>query len=436
VREVSLLAFPVLLQMASETVCQLVNSALVGRLGATELGAIGLGGIWLWTLLCPFTGTASGVQVFVSRADGQGKPAECGPWLWQALYALVPTILVWSAAMGLLFAPLLAAIAPSPELQARTIEYAQARLLGFPAVVAGIVLTSFFRGLGNTRIPMLAAMLSVSVDVVLAYGLVYGRLGLPAWGIYGAGIAFVVAEYLYTGFLGCCLLLREMHGYAVGPCAPSLRTIRRYLRTGAPIGGQWVLDMTSFALFSSIVARMGDAEMAASQAMLQLLSLSFHQAFAISIGAGTLVGRYLGAAQPDFAARTYRSAMKLALGLGALVAALFLGAPELLMRIFSDDPEVLALARPLLLLGALFQVIDAIGIIAGGSLRGAGDTRWPFLVQATLAWALRIPLVWTAAIWLEGGVFGAWLGELGYILALGIALVLRFRAGHWRTMRI
>jgi MATE family multidrug resistance protein len=181
---------------------------------------------------------------------------------------------------------------------------------------------------------------------------------------------------------------------------------------------------------------MGDAEMAASQAMLQLLSLSFHQVFAIAIGAGTLVGRYLGAGRPDEAERTYFSAMKLALGLGAIVAALFLGAPELLMRIFSTDPAVLALARPLLLLGAFFQVIDAIGIIASGSLRGGGDTRWPFAVQATLAWVVRIPLVWTAAIWLGGGVFGAWLGELGYILCLGLAFVLRFRAGHWRKMKI
>jgi MATE family multidrug resistance protein len=436
VREVGLLAFPVFLQMATETVCQLVNSAFVGRLGATELGAIGLGGIWLWTLLSPFGGTASGVQTFVSRADGEGKPAECGPWIWHALWTLLPPIVVWSAAMWVLFEPLMAAIGPSAELQARTAEYAHARLLGFPAVVAGITLTSFFRGLGITRLPMIAAMVSVAVDVVLAYGLVYGRLGLPEWGVYGAGMAFVVAEYLNAGLLVAFLLLAEMRRYSVRPRAPDLRAILRFLRTSAPIGGQWVLDMTSFALFSSIVARMGDADMAASQAMLQLLSISYHQAFAISIGAGTLVGRYLGAGQPDLAERSYFSAVKLALALAATVAALFLGAPELLMRIFSDDPAVLALARPLLLLGAFFQVIDAIAIIASGSLRGAGDTRWPFAVQATLAWVVRIPLVWTAAIWMGGGVFGAWLGELGFILILGLAFVLRFRAGHWRTIRL
>jgi MATE family multidrug resistance protein len=97
---------------------------------------------------------------------------------------------------------------------------------------------------------------------------------------------------------------------------------------------------------------------------------------------------------------------------------------------------VLALGRPLLALGAIFQLVDAVGIIAGGSLRGAGDTRWPFVVQTLLAWFARLPIVYVAAIVLEGGIFGAWLGELGYVIILGSAWLLRFRAGAWRTVRI
>ncbi len=436
VREVALLASPVLVQMLSETVMQVASSAMVGRLGPSELGAVGLGGIWLWTLLCPFVGTATGVQVFVSRADGAGQPRECGRWVWQALAALVPVSVLWTAVVAAGFPLLLAAIDPSPDLAARTLEYVDGRLPGFPAVAAGAAVTTFFRGLGNTRVPMLATIATVVLQAVLAYGLIFGRLGLPEYGVAGAGIAFAVAEYAYAAILFGFLFLRETRvRFATAPCAPDPRQILRFLRTSAPIGGQWLLDMLSFALFSSVVARMGDAEMAASQALLQLLALSFMQAVAISVSSGTLVGRYLGAGDPDAAARSYASAMKLAMLLAAAVAALFLGAPELLMRVFSSDAEVLALARPLLLLGAFFQVVDAIGIVAGGSLRGGGDTRWPFLVHATLAWAARLPFVWLLAIRLEGGVFGAWLGELAYITLLGLAFVLRFRGGRWKTMQ-
>lgn len=436
-REVAWLAAPVVLQMSAETVLQIVNSAFVGRLGATELGAVGFGGIWMWTLMSLFFGCATGVQVFVAQEDGAGRGRSSGRWIWHAAYALIPTAIVACAVVGLGFATLLAVIAPSPELQAQTALYVYARLPGIPILVVAGIVTAYYRGLGNTRTPAIVMMASLVVHVVCAYGLIFGEFGLPEWGIFGAGVAIVLSEAVYAGVL-VALAARRHHrrAHGTGPVRPSLRESLRFLRTSAPIGGQWLLDMTSFALFTSIVARMGDIEMAASQAMLQLLSLSYMQASAIGVAAGTLVGRYIGSRQLDAAARSYRSALTLVIGLGLTIGVLFLGLPEVLMRIFTQDVQVLELARPLLVLGAFFQFIDAVGIVTSGSLRGGGDTRWPFLLHATLAWALRLPLVWLAAIVLEGGLLGAWIGECGYILVLAVAFVWRFRSGRWRTIQI
>jgi MATE family multidrug resistance protein len=437
VREVAYLAFPIVVQTISETVMHLVDSALVGRLGATELGAIGFAGIWIWTLFVVFTGTGQGVQAFVSRHDGADEQALCGRWLWQALWLLVPAMTLWMFAIALLFPLLVSWIGPSPELATAAIGYGYARLPGGPAVVGNLILMSFFRGIGDTRTPMFAVVCGIAVNIVLAYALIFGELGLPRFGVAGAGLAMSAGSWTTLAILGWAALRRSVRErYHTQPCRPEREAMLRFLRTSAPIGGQWLLDMSTFAIFGSIVARMGDISMAASQAMLQLLSVSFMQAFAISIASGTLVGRYIGARDLDASERSYRSAQRLALGLAALVAILFITVPEALLGIFTRDPRVLELARPLLALGAFFQVIDAIGIVASGSLRGAGDTRWPFAVQATLAWALRLPAVYVAAIWLQGGVFGAWIGELVYVLVLSLAFVLRFRAGHWRTVRI
>jgi MATE family multidrug resistance protein len=170
--------------------------------------------------------------------------------------------------------------------------------------------------------------------------------------------------------------------------------------------------------------------------MIQLLSLSFMQAYGISIASGALVGRYIGARDLAAAQRTHRSALQLGLAVAATVALLFVMVPGALLGLFTDDPTVLELGRPLLALGALFQLVDAIGIIAAGALRGAGDTRFPFVVQATLAWLLRLPLVYVAAIVLQGGVVGAWLGELGYVAVLSSIWMMRFQRGAWRTIRI
>jgi MATE family multidrug resistance protein len=124
------------------------------------------------------------------------------------------------------------------------------------------------------------------------------------------------------------------------------------------------------------------------------------------------------------------------LGLAAAVAALFLAVPDQLLGIFTTNPEVIALGRPLLALGAIFQLVDAVGIIVGGSLRGAGDTRFPFVVSATLAWVVRLPVVYVLAVVLQRGVTGAWCGELVYVTVLGAIWVLRFRSGVWRAIRI
>ena len=218
-----------------------------------------------------------------------------------------------------------------------------------------------------------ATLVALCVNVFCAYGLIFGEFGLPAWGVYGAGMAIVISQTVYMSILLVRLLSRRQRAtYATGPVRVDFRAIRRFLRTSGAIGGQWLLDSTSFALFTSIVARMGDAEMAASQAMLQLLSLSYMQAIAISVATGTLVGRYIGAGDLTAASRSYASAMKLAMLLAITGATLFLTIPELLMQIFTRDAGVIELAGPLLLLGAFFQFVDAVLIITNGSLRGGG----------------------------------------------------------------
>jgi MATE family multidrug resistance protein len=435
--EVAVLAFPAVLQTLSDTLMQVVDSAIVGRLGVTELGAVGFGGVWVWTMLVLFVGAATGVQTFVSQAFGAGETQRCGRWVWQSLYLLVPCAIMWCVCIWVLFEPLLRLLGPSPELRGLAAHYAHARLCGGPAVIADVILTSFFRGIGDTRTPLLATVVVNLVNAVIAYTLVFGQCGLPAWGVTGAGVATAIANWTFTGIMLIALLRQRIRStYGTSPVRPERAAIRRFLYTSAPVGGNWVLDMLSFALFSTIIARMGNVQMAANQAMIQLLSLSFMQAFGISIASGALVGRYVGARDLASAERSHHSAMQLGLVLAVLIAALFLSIPDVLLGVFTTDPQVIALGRPLLALAALFQLLDAVGIIAGGSLRGAGDTRWPFLVQTTLAWCIRLPVVYLVAVVLGRGVVGAWLGELGYVAVLSSVWLLRFRSGAWRTIRI
>lgn len=437
VREVGVLAFPIVLAQMSQTVMHVVDSVFVGRLGAAELGALGFASIWLWTVFSMFSGTANGVQTFVSQAWGAGEDRSCGRWAWQALYALVPATLLATAAFALLADPLWHLLGAAPEVREPAMAYVWTRPAGYAGLAVWMVLAAFFRGIGETRTPLVATVIANLTNALLAYGFVLGGFGLPAWGIAGAGVATSIAEWVGAVVLAVAFLRRSTRSrFVTGPAPPEAPAIRRFLRTGAPIGGQWLLDMSAFALFTTLVARMGTASMAASQAMIALLSLSFMQAIGIGLAATTLVGRFKGAGDLASAEHSYQSALKLGVALALGIAALFVLAPGPLMRLFTDDPEVIDYGRTLLALGAAFQLFDALQIVAGGALRGAGDTRWPFLVQTTLAWLVRLPLAWLFAVTLSGGVVGAWCAEFVFVLCLAAALALRFRSGAWREVTI
>lgn len=436
-REVALLAYPVVLQNLSVTLLQLVDSAFVGRLGPTPLGAVGYGGVWYWTALCFFMGTATGVQTFVSQAHGAGRERECGGWAWQALYGLVPAATAALVLFAAAFPWILGLMAPSPELQETASAYVQPRSFGAAGAVTAMVLASFFRGVGDTRTPLFAMVAANLTNGVLDYGLIFGNLGLPKLGVAGAGAASAFSEWTYAALLLWSFRRHRVSApFQTHPVRPSRRSLVRLRRVSLPIGGQWFLEMVTFALFTTLVARMGDRPMAASQAFLSLLHLSFMQVVGISVAAGTLVGRYLGAGDLGAVQRSYRNAQRLGFIVVVIVAALFLGVPELLMRIFSNDPEVIRLGRPLLAVGALFQLFDAVAIVASGSLRGAGDTRWPFVAQTTLAWTAYLPLAYGMGVLLDGGLIGAWLGGAAYVLLLSLVMARRWRSGAWKEMAI
>lgn len=437
-REVASLAYPLVLAQISITTMGVVDSVIVGRLGPAALGAVGLGGMWVWTLTSFFVGTSMGVQTFVAQSHGRGESRQCGDWSWQGLASTVPlaaiaALLLFVSAGWIVHSILM----PSETIAPLATGYMRTRSLGLVGITAAVSISSFFRGIGDVRTPLYATLVANVANLVLDLGLVFGLYGLPRLGVVGAGLATSISEWIYLAIVLFAFLRPGLaRHFGTRPRRPQWPRIARLWRTGIPIGGQWVLEMLSFALFTTLVARMGDAPMAASHAFVQLLSLSFMQASGISTAAATLVGRAIGAGAPDVVTRSLRSSLGLGGLLGLGIALLFITIPDQLVGLFSTDPAVLALGRPLLRIGAAYQFLDAIGIVVDGALRGAGDTRWPFVVRCALSWLVFLPCAYVLAFPLNLGLTGAWLGGLAHISILTIFLLLRFRSGAWRRIEI
>lgn len=436
-REVAVLAVPFVLTQLLFTMMGLVDAAIVGRLGATELAAVGLAGTWIWTVSSFFIGASSVVQIFVAQNQGAGRERECGAWAWQGLGSTVPFAVVTAVLLYLSADHAIRWIAPSEAVTPLAADYLRARSFGIVGLTAAIAMSSFFRGIGDARTPLVATLIANGTNFFLDLGLVYGWFGFPKLGVFGAGLATSISEWLYFSIVAIAFLRPSVRArFDTGWRRPRLEPVLRLWRIGMPVGGQWIIEMLAYSIFTTLIARMGDAAMAASHAFGQLASLSFMQAAGISTATATLVGRYIGAGQPDRAAQRFRSSLVLGGSVGAAIAVAFLVVPDSLVALFSADPKVIALGVPLLTIGALYQLFDALSVLSDGALRGAGDTRWPFVARCLASWLIFLPVAWLLAYRFEMGLTGAWLGGIFSSATLAIVLYRRFQSGAWREIRI
>ena len=461
-RELWLLSYPIVVSMVSQALMGVVDTfflgwteqaprvsicpfsgngfvgveAIVERLpivGTAQQGGAGIGAVLSWTLMSFMIGTLTAVTPFVAQNNGSGHRRVCGSFVWQALYLVVPFALL-AFLMGWHVHDFLILVGPTESIRPYAILYTKIRLFGAAPLFVSFALVSFLRGIGDTKTPMWVSVLANVTNVVLNYLLIFGKAGFPAMGVAGAALATVLS----SGFGALLYLtvslssrLRRTYGTLGGwRFAPA--RMKRLLAVGAPIGGNWILENGSWAFFAVLVSRLGPRQMAAHTVVLQLMHLSFLPSVAMLIGTTTLVAHYLGKKQVEVAQETARTSFKVVLGYALVVGLVFLVARHRLIGLFNRDPVVIAVGSRLLLFTALFVLLDGVYLIAVGTLRGAGDTTWPFWFTAISAWCIFAPLAYVLANVVGWGIYGAWTALLFHGGFLATALFLQYRKGEWK----
>lgn len=422
-REVIQLAYPAVLTMLSWTAMWTVDTIFVGRVGTAEQGAVGLAGALTWTAVCVVNGTMTAVQIFVAQHCGAGQRHRCGEILWQGIYlallAAVPAII-----LGLYSDRLVGLLKISLDLRGFTADYLKIRLVGAVFHFLFRNMELFLQGTGDTRTPLKVSIVANGCNVLLDYLLIFGKFGFPEMGVRGAALATVIATAVQSGIYAYLLFGRSgwrmYFPRRVSPLVP--RRFFKLVRVGGPVGVQWLLDMSTWTIFTTFVARLGEVEAAAHQIAITILHVSFMPGYGISIATTTLVGQFIGAGDAESAKRAaYNSLRIVVLFMGTMGVMFFLFRSQLI-RVFNPDPEVIAVGATLLIYAAVFQVFDGTAMVGTGVLRGSGDTRWPSLVSIGIAWGVFVPLVYLMIIRLDLGVTGGWLAASIWIGTLGLAM--------------
>ncbi|WP_229775998.1 MATE family efflux transporter [Deinococcus ruber] len=425
-RELATLAWPLILSNLAYTAVGFTDTLYMGRLGVVEVGAVGLASLVLFTVSLLFRSALNTASTFVARALGAGD--SDGIRRWAGIFLSLSLIGVPLTFIGpWLVSTVLTLLHAAPAIASVAQTYAHIRILEIPFVLIGTASVSIMLGLGNTRTPMLLSWMLVTVNAALAALFVFGF----RWGVAGAAWASLIAVDLQglLSFLLVLRLYRPQYG-RLWFLHPNGGEVRSVLRISLPAGLTDLADVGAFTVFLGIIARLGPTELAASQIANQFASFGFLPAFALSASTSSLVSRSLGAGRPDLAARIGWRGAGLSAGLMLLLTLAFLLIPRTLIGLFNNDPRVLELGASVLAVMSGYMLLDGVGIVLGGALSGAGDTRFRLLVTLGGAWLLMVP----GAAWLAPryGVAGAWAAALMYITLLSTCYAWRFWSGRWR----
>ncbi len=419
-RRIATLALPVVgAQLASMTL-NVVDLLMVGRVGVDALAAGSLGRLWIWGTMILGMGLVMGIDPLISQAHGARDRAALGLALQRgivlALLASVPIGCLW-----LVTGPVLVAGGQDPALAPAATHYVLAQLPGLPAFLVFQVLRQYLQGRGIMWPALWVLVVGNVVNVVANWVLIFGRLGFPALGLTGAGIATALVQVFVLVLLAAFVLKLRLHRGAWAGwsrAALDLRGLAPILGLALPVSVQLGLEMWAFQLATLMAGHLGTAELAAHTVVLNLASLSFMVPLGISIGAVTRVGNLIGAGRPAQAQRAAWAAFLLGGGVMAVAGLAFLLGRDTFARWYVDDPQVLALSAAVLPVAAAFQLFDGTQVVGGGILRGMGRTRPAAVFNLVGYYGLALPLSWWLAFRRGAGLAGVWWG-----LALGLAVV-------------
>lgn len=426
------LAVPLALAQLAQMAAGFFDTVMMGRLGSDIIAAGGLGAVTFNLLMMVANGVLSAVSPLVAEACGAGDTARVRQIFWQGvgLALLLSCICMVLLSQAPLWLPLLGQTSAVIPL---TQQYLDWVLWACPMAFVFIVLRSFVAALGLTRPVMTIVLLGTGTNLLGNYGLAQGRWGLPALGLQGIALASVVAfAVMMVTLAGYLLRQPQVKSYHLLDL-PRFRgrDLRELLRVGLPIGGLAAVEGGLFAVTSFLIAEFGTVALAAHQIALQTAAMTFMVPMGVAMAATIRVGHLIGQQQVQAARRAGRVAIAIGGLFMAAMALLMWLAPGLVVSLYLDttDPAnqaVVSLAKALLGVAAVFQIVDGVQVTAAGALRGLKDTQIPLLIGILSYWCIGLLTGLGLAHWAGWGGPGLWWGLAGGLLFAAITLSWRF----------
>jgi putative MATE family efflux protein len=416
--EIFKLALPALGALAAEPLYVLVDTAIVGHLGTTQLASLAIAATVLSTAFTIFNFLTYGTTAHVARLHGAGRDADAAALgsqaLWLALgIGLVLTLLIEATAP---FAATL--MGAKGEVHDGAVTYLRIAALGGPLFMLASAGQGFLRGMSDLKTPLLILVAAHIANAILEVVFVYGF----DWGLKGSAWGTVIAQ---LGMALAFVAVQRARGFE----RPHLAKMRPLARIGSEIAVRTTALTASFLVGSAVLARVGEAPLGAHQIAFQLWVFLALVLDAIAIAGQVMVGRMLGGGDAQGARDAATRMIGWSVAVGGLFAVTFLALGDAVPKLFTGDPAVIHNAHEIWPLFALMMPANGAVFALDGILIGAGDTRflmWGMLLAA----AVYIPIA-LLALWEDWGILGVWWGLLALIGVRLVTCGARFLGSRW-----
>jgi multidrug resistance protein, MATE family len=433
------LGIPLIGSHLAQMALHVTDTVLLGWYGVTELAAVVLASSSFFVIFILGSGFAQAVMPMVAQALGQGdetqvrRDTRMGLWLSIGFGVISYPLFWWSKA-------LLLALGQLPEVAELGQDFLRIAGLGMIPALLVMALKSYLAALERTQVVLWVTLAAVVVNAALGYALIFGHWGAPDLGVRGAAIASLAVQMLtfvvlalYAAWLPALRRFRLFQRF----WRPDWQALAGVFRLGWPIGVTGLAESGLFQATTVMMGWIGTVELAAHGITMQAAALSFMVHLGLSNAATVRAGRADGAGDAPGLRDGAKVSIMLSLGFGILMVALFVILPRPIIALFLDESktgsaEIIAFGTSLLAMAALFQLADAMQVMALGLLRGIRDTKVPMIAAAISYWAIGMPCAYLLAFKAGMGGIGLWLGLVIGLSFAAVTMMWRF----WHRARI
>jgi len=419
----------VVLSQLGQVSVSLVDNMMVGHVGTPELAAAAFTNSVFIIGMVFGMGLTFGLTPLVGTAFGEKDTHLMVTWLKNGLFTHLIAAVFLSAIMFSVYF-ILPYLGQSKDVVELARPYYILLCISYLPFMLFFSFKQFFEGIGNTKMTMHITLTANVVNTIVNYIFIFGKFGMPAMGLIGAGIGTLASRILMPiMFVGYILWHKKYLQFFISARAEKLQIQRilQLIKIGIPIAFQLIVEVTAFAVGAVMMGWIGETTLAAHQVAMGMASFTYMISLGVSQANTIRVSHQMGVKDYVSMKSAALASTHLVLAFMSFTALVFISGRKLLPYLFTMDPAVVEIAASLLIIAAIFQVFDGLQVVMLSSLRGLADVTVPMLIAFLAYLLIGLPTSYVLAFVFKIGAQGVWYGYVVGLATAGILFYFRFR---------